>query len=456
MMMDEMYTPPQNLEAEQAVLGSMLIERQAIDRIVEVLQPEDFYRDAHRFIYESILALVGRSEPVDMITLSDELKSCGRYAMVGGVIYLQNLMEAPSSAANIEFYGRVVRDAAARRGLMEVCGRLGRLAYDQTTETPEVMDRAESEIFALTQQRQSQGFSVFRKLLDSELDAAEMRQGTMGGITGRATGFDEFDFKTGGLQRGDLWIIGARPSMGKTALGVQMAVHIAVHDKMPVAVFSLEMSQAQLTQRILCSGAKVDLHLFRAGAINSEAWMNVGEEAVRLHAAKLFIDDQIDRSVMEMRAACRRLASEHGPLGMVLVDYLQIMRHNAKDMNRAQELGEIAKGLKGMAKELNVPVVALAQVGRSVESRPNKRPMLSDLRESGEIEAVADGVLFLYRDAYYRKDDEQREDPFRLQKVELILAKHRNGPTGVVTTGFLPAYAAFEDFKEDTGPDPED
>ncbi|MCS6775667.1 MAG: replicative DNA helicase [Chloroherpetonaceae bacterium] len=462
--------PPQNLEAEQAVLGSMLIERAAVERAAEILKPEDFYRDAHRYIFEAMLSLAERDEAVDLITVEDELRVHGRIDTVGGPAYLRSLMDAPSTAANIEHYARLVEEKAILRRLLDAGTQIQALAYSDFENVNEVIDRAERFIFEVGQRRMGQYFSPLRPLLDEELDRIEKRYENKGMTTGRQTPFDDLNYKTAGLQPSDLIIVAARPSMGKTSLSVQMAQHIAMQEKMPVAIFSLEMSKEQLVTRMICSEARVDAHRLRTGFLQSEDWQRVGDGIARLSEAPIFIDDTPDTSAMEMRAKCRRLKAEHGELGLVLIDYLQLMRSHRRAENRNQEISDIARACKGLARELKCPVIALSQLSRAVESRPDRRPMLSDLRESGAIEAEADLVMFIYREDYYKRkearaDGEDEAEPAsgngqeqsreKLQVTELIIAKQRNGPTGVIKVGFLPHYARFENLAHeyyDNGP----
>ena len=444
--------PPQNLEAEQAVLGSMLIEKQAIEKAAEILKPEDFYRDAHRHIFEAMLAVAAQDEPVDLITLTDELRNRGQFDLVGGFLYLQNLMDAPSTAANIEYYARLVEEKSILRKLLDAGTQIQGLAHAEFDVVDDVIDRAERIVFEVGQKRMGQFFFALRPLLDEELDRIEKRYENKGITTGRMTPFDDLNYMTAGLQPSDLIIVAARPSMGKTALTVQMAQFVAMNEKLPVAIFSLEMSKEQLVTRMICSEAKVDAHRLRTGYLQADDWQRVGEGISRLAEAPVYIDDTPDVSAMEMRAKCRRLQSEHG-LGLVMIDYLQLMRSHKKTENRNQEISEIARAIKGLARELKVPVIALSQLSRAVESRPDKRPMLSDLRESGAIEAEADIVMFIYREAYYKAkeaieaEDQQKqqgeEGDERIEEAELIIAKQRNGPTGRVNVGFIPHYARF-------------
>ena len=446
--------PPQNLEAEQAVLGSMLLERAAVERAAEILKAEDFYRDAHRTIFEAIVSLADRDEPVDAITLSDELRSRNQFDTVGGQMYLLILMEAPSTAANIEYYAKLVEEKAVLRRLVDAGSQIQGLAHSEFNSVVEVVDRAEQIIFAVGQRRMGQYFYPLRPLLDEELDRLETRYATKAPNAGHATSFGDLDWMTGGLQPSDLIIIAARPSMGKTTLAVQIAQHIALSEKLPAALFSLEMSKEQLVTRMICSEARVDANRLRTGSLQQDDWQRVGEGISRLAEAPIYIDDTPDISAMEIRAKCRRLKAEHG-LVVVMIDYMQLMRSHKKTENRNQELSEIARACKTLARELKVPVIALSQLSRAVESRTDKRPMLSDLRESGAIEAEADVVIFIYRKSYYDSKEAVNADADmnsanrgqeKMDPTELIIAKQRNGPTGTAVVGFVPRYTRFENY----------
>jgi replicative DNA helicase len=366
--------PPHSLDAEQAVLGSMLIERPAVEKAAEKLKPEDFYRDAHRYIFEAMLALAERDEPVDLITLEDELRAGDRLDVVGGRLYLLNLMEAPATAANIEYYAQIVEEKSILRRLMDAGTQIQGLAHTEFEHVGDLVDRAERIVFEIGQRRMGQFFYSIRPLLDEELDRIEKRYENKGIATGRMTPFSDLNYMTSGLQPSDLIILAARPGMGKTTLAVQMAQHIALSEKIPVALFSLEMSKEQLVMRMICSEAKVDSWRLRTGHLQNDDWHRVGDAISRLAEAPIYIDDTPDVSAMEMRTKCRRLQSEKG-LGLIMIDYLQLMRSHKKTENRNQEISEIARACKGLARELKVPVIALSQLSRAVESRPDKRPV---------------------------------------------------------------------------------
>jgi replicative DNA helicase len=452
--------PPQNLEAEQSVLGAMLLDRLAVERAREILQPEDFYRDAHRRIFEAMWDLSERSEPVDLVTLSDTLRVRQALDQIGGVSYLATLADLVPSTSNVEYYARIVEQKATLRRLIEASNRITGWAYEQPDEVDSIVDRAEQEIFRVGRRQMGSSFYPLKSLVSQGWDDIEKAYEEQSEVTGVDTGYTRFNFMTSGLQPSDLVIIAARPSMGKTAFSLGMAVNAAKSQPMAVAVFSLEMSKEQLTVRMITSEAKVNAHRLRTGYLREGDWARIGEAVSRLAELRVYVDDSSDVTPVQMRAKCRRLAAEEN-LGLVVVDYLQLIRGNGRDENRNQEITTIARQLKAMAKELNVPVVALSQLSRAVERREDKRPMLSDLRESGSIEAEADIVAFLYREDYYKRKEEastgggaqtgsERSMPgeARTETTEVIIAKHRNGPVGTVKLMFLPEYARFEDMAE--------
>jgi len=447
--------PPQSIEAEQATLGAMLISPAAIEKAAEILRTEDFYRDAHRTIFDAILALVERDEAVDLLTLQDQLRQRNALDAVGGMPYLVQLTEAVPTAANVEYYARLVEERAILRRLLDAAGQIQQLAHSDYEQINDVVDRAERLVFAVGQRRMGAYFTPMKPIIDSVFEGLERRSLHNEPTTGLATHISGFNYYTAGLQPSDLVIVAARPSMGKTALALGMAQHIALRGGQTVALFSLEMSKEQLCLRMICSEARVDAHRLRTGSVRDEEWPRLGDACSRLAQARIFIDDTPDCTAMEMRAKCRRLKAEHG-LGLIVVDYLQLMRGHRRAENRVQEIGDIARALKALGREMKVPVIALSQLSRAVEQRDNKRPMLSDLRESGSIEAEADVVLFIYRPAYYEQrkgaDGNGGASAARtppgveaIEEAELIIAKQRNGPTGTVHAGFLPQYALFVD-----------
>lgn len=448
--------PPQSLEMEQATLGAMLIDRAAIEKAAEILRPEDFYREAHAIIFEAILALAARDEPVDLLTVQEQLRLQGQLEYVGGKPYLVQLTDACSAAAHVEHYAKVVEEKAILRRLIEASAQIQSMAHGEYEDIDEVVDKAERVVFGVAQRRIGSYFTPIRPLVANVFEHIEYRSEHREATTGLATPYHDFNYMTAGLQPSDLIIIAARPSMGKTSLALGIGQYAAIKQKVPVAIFSLEMSKEQLCLRMICSEARVDAHRLRTGFLKSEDWQKIGETCAMLSEAPIFIDDSPDASALEMRAKCRRLMAEHG-LGLVIVDYLQLMRAHKRTENRTQEIGEIARALKALARELKVPVVALSQLSRAVEQRPDKRPMLSDLRESGSIEAEADLVVFIYREAYYKMKEavqnrQEEETPVerpegaesRVDEAELIVAKQRNGPTGKVMVAFHPQYARFD------------
>jgi replicative DNA helicase len=455
--------PPQSLEMEQATLGSMLLERAAIEKAGEILRPDDFYRDAHRVIFETILALVARDEPVDILTVQESLRAQDVLDNVGGTPYLVQLMDSVATAANVEYYAQIVEEKAILRRLIDASAQIQALAHGEHESIAEVVDRAERAVFGVAQRRVGAYFHQMRPLVFSVFEQVEFRSDNKTATTGLATPFDDLNYMTAGLQNSDMIIIAARPSMGKTSLALGMAQHAAIRDRKTVAVFSLEMSKEQLCLRMIGSEARVDAHRLRTGYLDPDDWRRVGGACASLADCPMYIDDSPDCSVMEMRAKCRRLKAEHG-LGLVVVDYLQLIRGHRASENRTQEISEIARSLKSLARELQVPVVALSQLSRAVEQRPDKRPLLSDLRESGSIEAEADIVIFIYRDTYYKMKEavgadapggngqDRRPGEEKVEEAELIIAKQRNGPTGKVKVSFLPHYARFDNLTEERVP----
>jgi replicative DNA helicase len=455
--------PPQNVEAEMAVLGAMLIGgRAAIERATEQLQKDDFYRDAHGRIFEGMVALAEKDEPVDLVTLRDELGQRNQLEAVGGMLYLAQLADAVPTAANLLYYARIVTEKSVLRRLIEAASEIAGSAYGQVDEVDTLVDQAERAIFNVARRRNSDGFKPLRPLLSEAFENIDQVYHEKGITSGIDTGFSDLNMMTAGFQRGELVIIAARPSMGKTALTLNIGQNAASNGN-TVAVFSLEMGKESLVQRMMCSEARVDANKLRTGYLQDEDWSKIADAVQRLWDCQLFIDDTTDMSALEMRAKCRRLKAEYG-LDLVIVDYLQLMRGSSKNSeNRNQEITEIARGLKNIARELDVPVIALSQLSRSVERREDKRPMLSDLRESGSIEAEADVVAFIYRPAYYARKETYSEGGARRdgsdqnsdsesggqnsgdgEEAEIIISKQRNGPTGTVKLTFLPKYTRFE------------
>jgi replicative DNA helicase len=441
--------PPQDLEAEQSVLGAMLLSETAVAECSELLRPEDFYRTSNAEIYRAVLDLVTQSEPVDQLTVCDQLAARGKLEEVGGRPVIFGLTEAVPVTANARRYAEIVRANSMLRGLIRAGNKIAQLGFDRPGPVEELLDQAEQEVYELTRHEAKQDFSVIQDLLHQAFERIAELSADSNGVTGVATGFREIDKLTSGLQPSNLVILAARPSMGKTSLALNIAEHVAVQLRKPVALFSLEMSKAEITQRIMCSVANVDASRLRNGQLSNDDWSKVTGAVDTLMDAPLYIDDSGMVTAMEIRAKARRLAAKAGGIGLVVVDYIQLMSSAGTAENRVQEVSQISRALKVLGRDLNVPVLALSQLSRGVEQRQDKRPILSDLRESGSIEQDADVVAFIYRDAYYRRNEDGSEalapdDPDR-DKSEIIFAKHRNGPVGTVTLRFQPRYTRFRD-----------
>ena len=436
--------PPQNIEAEQSVIGAMLIDKNAVGLVTEKLMPEDFYRQAHQVIFSAILTLHSKNEPIDMITLINELKKMNKLDDVGGVSYVTLLANVVPTAANAKYHAQIVEEKSVLRQLVEGGTAIAAMGYDGADDVPVIIDQAEKTILRISNRKGGTDFAAISEVLTDTINHIQAVLDSKQPITGVATGFIDLDYLTAGLHPSDFIILAARPSMGKTALALNIAANVAIRGSREgqppkrVAFFSLEMSREQLVQRMLCSEADVDAQRLRAGGDdkdrdNADIWNNLWIAADRLSNAQIFIDDTPGLSIMEMRSKSRRLQAEGG-LDLIVIDYLQLMQGSAGSRNadnRQQEVSEISRGLKALARELNVPVLALSQLSRSVEARQVKKPMLSDLRESGSLEQDADIVMFLYREDYYKGAD---EDPTHI--TELIVAKHRNGPVGRVNLFF--------------------
>jgi replicative DNA helicase len=437
--------PPYSLEAEISVLGGMLIDPEAIARVIEVVDHSMFYREANRRLFRAMVRLWERGEVVDVVLLSEELKNAGDYDAVGGTAYLAELNDAVPTAANIEYHARIVREKAVLRRLIEAATAIIQHTYESGGEIEEVLDQAEQRIFQIAQTHDRKGFVWIKEILWPTFEKIEQLQNNSSSVTGVSTGFGDLDEMTAGFQPSDLIIVAARPSMGKTAFVMNVAQHAAISGQKAVAVFSLEMSKESLVQRILCAEGRVDASRLRRGRLLDDEYARLATAAGYLNTAPIYIDDTPAMSVLEMRAKARRLKADRPDLSLIVVDYLQLMRGGTNSENRQQEVSEISRGLKALAKELEVPVVALSQLSRAVESRPDKRPMMSDLRESGAIEQDADLIMFLYRPEYYYgptdKDGNSLEG-----RAELIIGKQRNGATGMINLMFLKEYTRFESF----------
>ncbi len=426
--------PPHSVEAEQSVLGGLLLDNAAWDKIADMIGESDFYRSDHRLIYRHISKLVSNSRPADVITVSESLESTKELDGIGGLAYLGALSQNTPTAANIRRYAEIVRDRAVMRKLAEVGTEIAETAYNPMgKEAGQLLDEAESKVFAISEEgaRGKQGFLDMQPLLTQGEERID---------PGVPTGFTALDKMTSGLQPGELVIVAGRPSMGKTSLGLNMAEHVALESGLPVGVFSMEMGASQLVMRMLGSVGKLDQHKVRTGRLADEDWRKLTDAVGRLNDAPIHIDETAALNALELRARARRLHRQYGKLGLIVVDYLQLMSASAQGENRATEISEISRGLKALAKELNVPVVALSQLNRSLEQRPNKRPVMSDLRESGAIEQDADLILFIYRDEVYNPDSSEKG------KAEVIIGKQRNGPIGTVTLVFQGEYTRFANF----------
>ncbi|MBK9143816.1 MAG: replicative DNA helicase [Candidatus Melainabacteria bacterium] len=417
--------PPQSLEAEQAVLGALLVSGDGISRVVDILDPEYFYRKAHQVIYAAMLDLYEDNEPIDIVTVSQYLKDEGKLDNVGGRQYITDLSLSVATTANLEYYGKVVQEKAILRQLIKAGTEIVGSCYEET-DAETALDKAEHLIFTLAQKKEMQQLVHIKNIVEVSFQKIEERYENRDSLSGVPSGFYDLDALTSGFQPSDLVIIAARPSMGKTAFVLNIAQHVAVEHNIPVAVFSLEMSKESLVMRMLCSEAEIDSNRLRTGHMHTSDWTKLASAMGRLGEAPIYIDDSALVNSLEMRAKCRRLKSEMNGLGLVIIDYIQLMQGRKQTDNRVQEVSEISRSLKTLAREINVPVIALSQLSRAVEARQNKRPMLSDLRESGSIEQDADLVAFIYRDEYYNPETEQRGE------AEIIIAKQRNGPTGTV------------------------
>ncbi|WP_119352590.1 replicative DNA helicase [Azohydromonas sediminis] len=435
--------PPHSIEAEQSVLGGLLLDNGAWDRAADLLRDTDFYRWEHRVIYAAIGALINASKPADVITVYEQLQMQGKADECGGLAYLNALAQSVPSAANLRRYAEIVRERAILRGLIEASEEIATSAFNpQGRSVSTILDEAESRIFKIGEEgsRTKQGFQSMDQLVMQLIDrVTELAENGAEEVTGVRTGFYELDRKTAGLQPGDLIVLAARPSMGKTAFALNIAEHVAVHEGLPVVVFSMEMGASQLALRLVGSLGRIDQQHLRTGALRDDEWTRLTEAVDKLSKAAVFIDETPALNPAELRARARRQARQCGRLGLIVVDYLQLMSGSASgDENRATELGEISRGLKALAKELQCPVIALSQLNRSVEQRNDKRPMMSDLRESGAIEQDADVIMFIYRDDYYNKDSKEPG------VAEIIIGKQRNGPTGEVKLTFLKPLTRFE------------
>ena len=440
----QLRIPPHSMEAESSVLGGLLLDNKSWEQVADLLSEGVFYRYEHRQVYLSIQALINASRPADVITVYEHLQSIGKAEEVGGLGYLNALAQYVPSASNIRRYAEIVRERAILRKLVTASDEIATNAFNtQGKPVPQILDEAEQKIFQIGEEgsRLKQGFQSMDQLAVILMDRVNQMADSPNDITGVPSGFVDFDKMTSGMQAGDLIVLAARPSMGKTALAINIAEHVALNEGLPVAVFSMEMGASQLAIRIVGSIGRIDQQRLRTGKLNQEEWPRLTEAIEKLRNVSLHIDETPSLTPMELRANARRLARTCGKLGLIVVDYLQLMSGNTSSNNgdnRATEIGEISRGLKMLAKELQCPVIALSQLNRSVETRTDKRPMMSDLRESGAIEQDADVIMFIYRDDYYNKDSKEPG------VAEIIIGKHRNGPTGTVKLAFLKPLTRFE------------
>lgn len=434
--MAEEKIPPQNLAAEQSVIGSMLLDKNAVVRAIEILRPDSFYRDAHRFIYEAILELFDRGEPVDLVTVTEALRKSGKLDAVGGAVYVTDLLNSVPTAANIEYYAKIVEEKATLRRLIEAGTKIVTDAFEEQEDVDQVLDQAEKIIFDIALKRVREGFHKIDSVIKRVLDKIDSLYGKKEAITGISSGFPDLDQLTAGFQNADLIIVAARPAVGKTAFALSVAQNVAIKQKIPIAIFSLEMSKDQLAQRMLCSEAEVDAQKLKTASLSDTGWKKLTRGLGRLSEAPIYIDDSATITATEIRAKARRLKIEKG-LGLVIIDYLQLMRGRSRVENRVQEISDIARSLKTLARELDVPVMAISQLSRAVEQRTDRIPRLSDLRESGEIEQTADVVIFIHREDYYNPQSE------RGNIAEIIIAKQRNGPVGTIELVFRKEIAKF-------------
>lgn len=434
--------PPHSVEAEQAVLGCMLLDSDVIPTVTELIRSSDFYREDHREICEAITDIVEQAGPVDIITVSEQLQRRGTLEKAGGMDYLASITSAVPTTANARHYAKIVEGKSLLRKLIKAAQEIAGMSYEAADEAEFVLDRAEKSIFDIIERRSTQGFAHIKDVLLEAFIRLEELYNSKSPITGVPTGFTDLDMKTAGLQNSDLVLIAARPGMGKTALALNIAQYAAVQKHVPVALFNLEMSKDQLVNRMLCSEVMVDSHRMRTGRLDDEDWKKIARALGPLSEAPIYIDDTPGVTVMDIRAKCRRLKLEK-KLGLVVIDYLQLMRGREKAESRQQEVSEISRSLKILAKELSVPVLTMSQLSRGPESRSDHRPMLSDLRESGAIEQDADIVMFLYRDDYYNPDSEKKN------LAEIIIAKHRNGSTGTIYLKWFDKYTKFANLERD-------
>ncbi|MDP8959573.1 MAG: replicative DNA helicase [Actinomycetota bacterium] len=434
--------PPSNLEAEESVLGSVMLSPDAANVVMEMLQAEDFYKPAHQVIFEAMVELYNRNQPIDAVTVSDALRRGNQLERIGGISYLTGLLDAVPATSNAGYYAGIIEEHGQRRRLVRAGSVIGELAFDTHTPVGEILDRAEQTVFAVAEHRIGDGLVPVRPLLTTALETIEEMGARGSEITGLSTGFRDLDRKLAGLQPANLVIIAARPSMGKSALAVNIAQNVAAQGS-AVAIFSLEMSRQELVHRMLCSLGRVDSQKLRTGQLGQQHWQKIVRAAAQLFEVPIFLDDSPSLTATDLRARCRRLKRQQD-LGLVVVDYLQLMQSSGRAENRQQEIAEISRSLKGLARELQVPIIAVSQLNRALETRQDKRPLLGDLRESGSLEQDSDVVLFIYRDEYYHPENQEAKG-----LAEVIVAKHRSGATGRIDMTFLAEFTLFADLGRD-------
>lgn len=431
--------PPQSIETEDSILSSLLLDKNSLLDVIEILSPEDFYKTVHQKIFSAIVDLFRKNEPVDLVTLANILKEQNKLEEIGGAAYLAEIVDTVPLAVNAQHYAKIVHDKACLRGLIKRADNIIKRCFEDTGNVEEVIDFSEKSIFEIAENKINPAFFPLSKIVDDNITTLEERQGKKTMVTGVPTGFSRFDYLTSGLQKSDLLILAGRPSMGKTALALNIARNVAVEENISTAIFSLEMSKEQLSMRLLCAEARIDSSRLRGGFLNKDDWANLTNAAGVLSGAPIFIDDSPDISTMSIRAKARRLKMDKN-IGLIIIDYIQLMKGSSTSERRDLEISEISRSLKSLAKEIDLPVLALSQLNRKLEERSDKRPQLSDLRESGALEQDADVVAFIYRDEVYNKDENNPNKG----KAEIIIAKQRNGPIGVAPLTFINTYTRFE------------
>lgn len=432
--------PPQNIEAEQSVLGAIVFDNEALPKALEMLAADDFYRESHRRLYNAMLELFNKNDPIDIVTLTDHLRKTNDLDAIGGISYLSTLANSVPTSANIKYHARIVREKSLLRALIQTATHINTKVYEDDLEADEMVDYAEKVIFDIAEKRTKTSFASMKDVVKDTFKMIEQLYDKKEAITGVASGFKDLDELTAGFQPGELIVVGGRPGMGKTAFALNIAQHVGIEMKEPVAVFSLEMSKEQLVMRMLCAEGMVDSAHVRKGFISRQDWPKLTSAAGRLSEAPIFIDDSSALTVLEIRAKARRLKMEHRGLSLVVVDYLQLMRSRGNLERREQEIAEISRSLKALAKELKIPVIALSQLNRAVEQRSGNKPTLADIRESGAIEQDADVIIFIYRD-----NEQVKDNPAIRNVIKIDIAKQRNGPTGTVNLTFLSNCTKFVD-----------